>query len=116
MVAIASRGVHDMDAAVYSPEGELLAADSQPDAHPTIQVCSGEQEARLYYVVHIYEGAGAYLMVPFAGGSEQLEAGARVLGGRPATARLGERDEGDLDRVAAFRDGVMRRASSRVYV
>ncbi len=109
LVAIASRGVHDMDAAVYSPAGEMLAADSQPDAHPTIQVCSGDEAAALYYVVHIYEGAGAYLMVPFEGPPGRLEAGARLLGGRPAIARLGRQQADNLDRVAAFRDGVLRR-------
>ncbi|MGD8860569.1 MAG: hypothetical protein PVI30_11205 [Myxococcales bacterium] len=109
LIAIASPGVHDMDAAIYSPEGELLAADSQPDAHPTIQLCTGPRARRLYYVLHVYEGAGAFLMVPFVGDHDALEETTRMLGTRPAIARLGPEETGAVDRVEALRDGLRRR-------
>jgi hypothetical protein len=109
LVAIASRAVHDMDAALYSPEGDLLAIDSQPDAHPTIQVCTGAEASSLYYALQIYEGAGSFLVVGFEGNADTLEAAAKALDERPALARLDAPSSDGPSRVAAFRDGLQRR-------
>jgi len=109
LVAIAAQGVHDMDAAVYGPEGDLIAADSQPDAHPTIQVCAGDAPRTLYYTLHVYEGAGSFLVVPFLSGVEALEPIASGLGVKPAVARLDPDDVAAKERVTEFRDGLMRR-------
>ena len=109
LIAMASRAVHDMDAALYSPEGDLLAIDSQPDAHPTIQVCTGATASNLYYALQIYEGAGSFLVVGFEGEASTLEAAAKALNVRPALARLDAPSSDGPSRVAAFRDGLQRR-------
>lgn len=109
LIALASRAVHDMDAALYSPEGELLAIDSQPDAHPTIQVCSGATVSNLYYALQVYEGAGSFLVAAFEGDASTLEAAAKQIGVRPALARLDAPSTDGPNRVAAFKDGLQRR-------
>jgi hypothetical protein len=109
LIALASRAVHDMDAALYSPEGDLLAIDSQPDAHPTIQVCSGATASHLYYALQVYEGAGSFLVAAFEGDAATLEAAAKELGVRPALARLDAPSSDGPNRVAAFKDGLLRR-------
>jgi len=109
LIAIGSRAVHDMDSALYNPEGDVLAVDSQPDPHPTIQVCAGERPEDLYYALQVYEGAGSFLMVAFAGKPESLDAVSKKLGIRPALARLDEPSTDAPSRVAAFRDGLSRR-------
>lgn len=108
-LALASEGIADMDAAIYSPEGEVLAVDSQPDARPTLQVCAGETSLRLYYTLQIYEGAGSFLMAGFTGPRSSLEAAAHALGARPMVTDLGEASAAGQGRVSAFRDGQQRR-------
>lgn len=112
LVAIAAQGVHDMDAAVYGPEGDLVAADSQPDAHPTIQLCAGEQTRTLYYALHVYDGAGSFLVVPFMSNADAFERIANAIGVRPAVARLDPEDATTKERLADFREGLVRRGFS----
>ena len=88
MVALSTEGVGDMDAALYTADGEVLAADAQPDAHPAIQICGGAEAARLYYVVHAYSGAGSFLMQAFSGPRTALSTVAAELGGQPALATV----------------------------
>jgi hypothetical protein len=114
LIAIASRGVHDMDAALYSPDGDVLALDSQPDAHPTIQVCTGNEARTLYYALQVYEGAGTFLMAAFSGQQSTLDAAAKLLGARATVARLGYSEPDGPGRVAAFRDGLQRRGFQTV--
>jgi hypothetical protein len=109
LIAIASRAVHDMDAALYSPEGDLLAVDSQPDAHPTMQVCTGAEPRALYYALQVYEGAGTFVVAMFLGEQATLERAAKLLGARPTLARLGNAETDGPGRVAAFREGLQRR-------
>jgi len=109
LVAVASAGVADIDAALYAPDGELLGVDAQPDSHPTLQVCALAEPRSLYYVLHAYDGAGTVLMVGFVGSRDGLEDAARVLGGQPALARGSQAEVGELDRVASFSDAVRRR-------
>lgn len=109
LIAIASRAVNDMDAALYSPEGDLLAVDSQPDAHPTMQVCTGAEPRVLYYALQVYEGAGTFVVAMFVGEPATLERAAKLLGARPALARLGNPELDGPGRVAAFREGLQRR-------
>jgi hypothetical protein len=109
LIAIASRGVHDMDAALYSPEGDLLAVDSQPDAHPTMQVCTGAEPRELWYALQVYVGAGSFVVATFVGAQDSLESAAKLLGARPALARLGNPELDGPGRVSAFREGLQRR-------
>lgn len=115
LVAIASRAVHDMDATLYSPEGEALASDTQPDAHPALQVCTGAKPVTLYYALQVYDGAGTYLVVPFFGDASTLEAAATVLGAKPGIARLDAPTTGGPSRIASFREGLERRGFERVH-
>jgi hypothetical protein len=114
LVALAAQGVHDMDAAVYGPEGDLIAADSQPDPHPTIQLCAGDMPRTLYYALYVYEGAGSFLVVPFTSDADALERVASGLGVRPAVARLDADDVTTKERLADFRDGLVRRGFSQL--
>jgi len=109
LVAIATPGVTDMDAALYTPDGELLASDSQPDSHPAIHVCGADRPRVLYYVVHSYDGAGSFVMVSFSGEPGKLDAIATRLGGRPAVASsIGEaRDV--TEEISDFGEGLRRR-------
>lgn len=109
LVTIATRAVHDIDAALYTPEGDLLTADTQPDAHPTIQVCAGDVTRNLYYAVHVYEGAGSLLMVPFVSDRPSLERAASILASRPAVADLSGGATGGVQLIASFADGLRRR-------
>lgn len=88
LVALSTEGVGDMDAALYTADGEVLAADAQPDAHPAIQICGGSDPIRLYYVVHAYAGAGSFLMEGFSGPRSTVLRAARELGGQPALATV----------------------------
>ena len=108
LIAIASRGVHDMDAALYSPEGDVLAVDTQPDAHPTMQVCNGDEARTIYYALQVYEGAGSFVIGMFMGEQATLERAAKVLGARPTIARLGH---GEARRLGP-RHRVQRRAAA----
>jgi hypothetical protein len=109
LISLASSGVHDMDAALYSADGDVLAMDSQPDAHPTIQVCTGQEPRTLYYALQVYEGAGTFLMAGFVGQQSTLDGAAKLLGSRPAVARLGYAETDGPGRVSAFREGLQRR-------
>lgn len=112
LVALATRGVGDMDAALYSADGDMLAADAQPDSHPAIQVCGGDAAAQLYYVVHAYEGAGSFLMRAFEGPRAAFAGTAIELGGSPAialTPRVAPSVQDEMDTVAL---GLSRRGFS----
>ena len=114
LVAIASRAVHDMDATLYSAEGEAIASDAQPDAHPALQICTGPKPITLYYALQVYDGAGTYLVVPFFGKPATLEAAATLLGAKPGVARLDSPTAGGPSRIASFREGLERRGFERV--
>lgn len=113
LIAIATPGVTDMDAALYTPDGEVLASDSQPDSHPAIHVCGTGETRTVYYVVHSYEGAGSFLMASFSGGRQAVDAVASRLGGRPAIA-TDIHGDGDLQaRMTDFGEGLLRRGFHR---
>lgn len=109
IVALASNGVHDLDATLYAPSGDVLAEDVQPDAHPTIQVCAATRARRLYYTLRAYDGAGAYLFATFFGPRSSFVAAARVLGGRPGVAADTTSEVEHDGRMREFVDGVGRR-------
>lgn len=109
IVAVAARGIRDLDATLFAPSGDVLAEDIEPDAHPTIQVCAGEQARRLYYGLHAYDGAGSYLFASFVGDRSSFGAAARIVGGRPGVVSDG-RGRGDQDvRLRELTQGVSRR-------
>ncbi|HEX7479825.1 MAG TPA: hypothetical protein VF331_18625 [Polyangiales bacterium] len=105
-LALATKTVQDVDAALYTPEGELLAVDSEPNAHPTIQTCAGPVAKMLYYVVQLYEGDGSFVVASFSGPRSALGPVARVLGGRPAFAEAVGSHELEEDAATSLAEGL----------
>jgi hypothetical protein len=56
----ASAGMHDLDAALYLPDGTLLAEDEGADAEPLVTYCADETVPVAYLVLRAFRGAGAY--------------------------------------------------------
>lgn len=79
--AVASAGIGDLDAVLYSPEGDVLAEDVEPDAHPLLRYCGPARRA--YYVAHAYAGAGTFRFVVARGTRETMDWVAESLGGAP---------------------------------
>jgi hypothetical protein len=114
IVARATRGVRDVDAALYTAEGRLLALDSEPNAQPVIQACSQEQAVRAYYVIQLYDGDGSFLALPFFGPRAKLREAAAALGGKPAFAEIVDAPEVAEDPIAAFSEGLRKRGYDAV--
>lgn len=55
--ARAAISVTDVDVAVYSDDGAILAADEERDAHPTVVLCA-PHPLRVYVAGHVAEGEG----------------------------------------------------------
>jgi len=110
----ATRGARDVDAALYAAEGTLLALDSEPDAHPSLQACAAEVETRAYYVIQFYDGDGTFLALPFFGSRSATRRAAAALGGRPAFAEIVAAPEVAEDPIAAFSEGLRKRGFSAV--
>lgn len=109
MVAFATRNANDVDAALYTPDGELVALDSEPDPHPTLQVCTAEAARDFYYVIQLYDGDGSFAVRAFYGPRTTLGAAARVVGGRPSLADLSRPREHASDPLADLREGMRKR-------
>jgi hypothetical protein len=113
MVSRATRGARDVDAALYAAEGTLLALDSEPDPHPTLQACA-QSEARAYYVIQFYDGDGSFVAVPFFGSRAATRQAAAALGGNPAFADIVTAPEVGEDAIAAFSEGMRKRGYAAV--
>jgi hypothetical protein len=113
IVARATRGARDVDAALYAAEGRLLALDSEPNPRPAIQACSAEA-TNVYYVIQLYDGDGSYLAVPFFGARATLSQAAAAIGGKPAFAEIVNAPEVAEDPVVAFSEGLRKRGFSAV--
>jgi len=59
-VGRATVGMQDLDAALYLPDGTLLAEDEGADAEPQVQFCSDDALPAAYLVLRAYRGAGSY--------------------------------------------------------
>jgi hypothetical protein len=59
-VGRATVGMQDLDAALYLPDGTLLAEDEGADAEPLVQFCSDEALPSAYLVLRAYRGAGSF--------------------------------------------------------
>ncbi|MBI2896122.1 MAG: hypothetical protein HYY06_21370 [Deltaproteobacteria bacterium] len=92
VLSVGSVGVRDVDAQIYSPDGTVLAEDDEPDPHPVVQLCA-ERRMRVYYVVKMFAGAGAYRFVALRSDREALPAAIRLLrGGAEARAQRSSLD------------------------
>jgi len=110
IVAVTSPTVRDLDLAVYDPDGGFVAEDVQPDAHPAVQLCSGETPREVVLHLAAYAGAGPFLYVAFAAPREALPAVAEVLGGRPGVERPGDPRRAELESTLQRRGFVLERA------
>ena len=81
VVAHSSSGIDDLDAVLYSPEGEVLAEDVEPDARPILRYCGPARRA--YYVAHAYAGAGTFRFAMARGTREDMDWIADAMGGAP---------------------------------
>lgn len=96
LLIFASRGITDVDLAVYSAEGELLALDDRLDAKPALWICAQHSRRRVYALLHAYQGAGTVRLMGFSGGVEGLAKVGEVLSTMPIRAELhNERPRGE---------------------
>lgn len=109
IVSLASSGVHDLDAQLYDPDGEMLVEDVETDSHPTVQLCA-DAPRRVFHLISAYEGQGAFVVASFLTRREGLDHIARAVGGHPGTAGASGPARSELERrVSALRDGIARR-------
>ncbi|UJR80585.1 Hypothetical protein I5071_26320 [Sandaracinus amylolyticus] len=91
LATLASSGMRDLDARLFTPEGALITEDVAPDSHPAIVFCATEHaSSRAWLVLDAYDGSGAVLVASLAIPSDALHVVARELGGTPGIARDGE--------------------------
>ncbi|MEM9074529.1 MAG: hypothetical protein AAGE52_38900 [Myxococcota bacterium] len=76
-----SAPLRDLDAALYAPDGTLLAEDVEPDPHPTLRRCGEAQEA--YLVLAAYDGAGRFEYAMWTGAESSMDAVAEAVGSAP---------------------------------
>ena len=102
-----SSSIEDLDVAIFAEEGNPIAADEAPDAHPTVLLCPPHPE-RVYVAVHTATGEGlvalAAQLLPrdrAADAAHTLGArGGRGGGPRPADAWPGLEDHVRAHRAA----------------
>ncbi len=116
IIALASSSVHDLDAHLFGPDGDVVVEDIETDPHPTVQICATETR-RVYHVIETYvsdqstsEGHGAYAVALFRSDRPGLEAVARAIGGHPGTALSSSANASDSERrLMELREGIARR-------
>ena len=85
--ARSSSSLDDIDVAAFADEGNPIATDEAPDAHPTILLCPPHPE-RVYLAVHAASGEGLVALAAQIVPRERAAEVGRVLGAR------GSRGEG----------------------
>lgn len=114
IVARATSGAHDIDAALYTDEGRLLALDSGASARPVVQACAVDRAVRAYYVIQFYEGDGSYVALPFHGTRAALQEARAAVGGKPAMAEIVSAPEVAEEPASAFSEGLRKRGYDAV--
>ncbi len=79
--ARASSSVEDIDVAAFADEGNPIAADEAPDAHPTILLCPPHPE-RIYLAVHTAGGEGLVALAAQVVPRDRAAEVGRALGAR----------------------------------
>jgi hypothetical protein len=105
--ARSSSSLDDIDVAAFADEGNPIATDEAPDAHPTILLCPPHPE-RVYLAVHAASGEGLVALAAQIVPRERAAEVGRVLGARgsrgegprPADAWPGLEDHVRAHRVA----------------
>ncbi|WP_394841570.1 hypothetical protein LZC95_31405 [Pendulispora brunnea] len=103
-----STTIDDLDIVAFAEEGNPIAADQAPDAHPTIMVCPPHPE-RMYIAAHVANGEGlvgiAAHIVPVARAGEISRAFA-ARGSHGDGTRAAEAWPGLDDRLRAHRQAI----------
>jgi hypothetical protein len=81
--ARASSSVDDIDVVVFAEEGNPIAADEGPDAHPTVLVCPPHPD-RVYLAVHAASGEGLVALAAQIAPRDHAAEVAMKLGARGA--------------------------------
>jgi hypothetical protein len=116
IIAIASTSIHDLDAHLFDPDGNVIVEDIETDPHPTVQLCATDAR-RVYHVIETFvsdsnasEGHGAYAIGVFRSDRHGLEAVARAIGGHPGQALSSSNNGTDAERrLSELREGIGRR-------
>ena len=114
VVARATRGARDVDAALYAADGRLLALDSGAGANPTVQACAASVRAQAYYVIQFYEGDGSFAALPYVGPRAASRRAAAAIGGKLAFAEIVDAPEVAEEPVSALTEGLRKRGFSAV--
>lgn len=64
-VAIATASMSDLDAALFTAEGDALAEDESASSRPSLTLCAAEQPVDAYFTLHAYQGAGSFIAAQF---------------------------------------------------
>jgi hypothetical protein len=74
-VALATASMADLDAALFTAEGEPLVEDDRVSSRPSLTLCAAERRIEAYLTLHAYQGAGSFIAAQFtraAGAGDDL--------------------------------------------
>ncbi|HET8935862.1 MAG TPA: hypothetical protein VFN67_20585 [Polyangiales bacterium] len=114
VVARATRGARDVDAALYAADGRLLALDSGAGPNPAVQACAKDASAQAYYVIQFYDGDGSFVALPYVGSREASRKAAAAAGGKLAFAEIVDAPEVAEEPVSALTEGLRKRGFNAV--
>jgi hypothetical protein len=64
-VAIGTASMSDLDAALFTADGEPLVEDDRVSARPTLTLCAADRPIAAYLTLHAYQGAGSFIAAQF---------------------------------------------------
>ncbi len=106
VLVLGTRGVRDVDARLYAPDGSVLAVDEEPDPRPVVATCRVPVGVRSLYVrTHVFQGVGTVLVLPFTLAPDRMEAFARAMGMGPGLVAGREAERFDALREALRQRG-----------
>jgi hypothetical protein len=124
IVAVASPSVADLDAALYTPDGAVLAEDDASDPRPVVRMCTGKQRLHAYLALYAFQGTGSYAAARMTRprvDSDPLPAADDAVSGSPEFLELvralhnrGYQDEGPSTRLPLVSGSPLRLAAKVV--
>jgi hypothetical protein len=114
VVARATRGARDVDAALYAADGRLLALDSGAGSTPAVQACAAEVSAQAYYVIQFYDGDGSFVALPYQGPRSASRSARAAVGGKLAFAEIVDAPEVAEEPISALTEGLRKRGFNAV--
>lgn len=64
-VALATASMSDLDAALFTAEGDALEEDESASSRPSLTLCAAEHPVEAYFTLHAYQGAGSFIAAQF---------------------------------------------------